>query len=195
LGPARHRLARPTVTCKRNAPMTASVTIAPRTSLAMCRGGLQGSPKLLTAARSLVSCRNCRRSQRAALPRDLTLRWIPRRRWQEPHPRTPSRSAGSEKTAARVTARVAISVAVQRRATQSSQDRPRMLVQPEPIRTVATRAANAVGPCGPPGRPAAPGGSVTAEVTVTRPNNDSPGLIATVARNKVVASHQVAALN
>jgi hypothetical protein len=175
--------------------MIASVTIAPRTSLAMCRGGLQGSPKLLTAARSLVNCRNCRRSQRAALPRDLTLRWIPRRRWREPHPRTPSRSAGSEKTAARVTARVAISVAVQRRATQSSQDRPRMLVQPEPIRTVATRAANAVGPCGPPGRPAAPGGSVTAEVTVTRPNNDSPGLIATVARNKVVASHQVAALN
>jgi hypothetical protein len=195
LGPARHRLARPSVTCKRVAPMIASVTIAPRTSLAMCRGGLQGSPKLLTAARSLVSCRNCRRSQRAALPRDLTLRWIPRRRWQEPHPRTPSRSAGSEKTAARVTARVAISVAVQRRATQSSQDRPRMLVQLEPIRTVATRAANAVGPCGPPGRPAAPGGSVTAEVTVTRPNNDSPGLIATVARNKVVASHQVAALN
>jgi hypothetical protein len=27
------------------------------------------------------------------------------------------------------------------------------------------------------------------------PNNDSPGLTATVARNKVVASHQVAALN
>jgi len=63
----------------------------------MCRGGLQGSPKLLTAARSLVSCRNCRRSQRAALPRDLTLGWIPRRRWQEPHRRTPSRSAGSER--------------------------------------------------------------------------------------------------
>jgi hypothetical protein len=63
----------------------------------MCRGGLQGSPKLLTAARSLVSCRNCLRSQRAALPRDLTLRWIPRRRWQEPHPRTPSRTAGSER--------------------------------------------------------------------------------------------------
>jgi hypothetical protein len=76
--------------------MIASVTIAPRTSLAMCRGGLQGSPKLLTAARSLVNCRNCRRSQRAALPRDLTPRWIPRRRWQEPHPRTPSRSPGSE---------------------------------------------------------------------------------------------------
>ena len=131
--------------------MIASVTIAPRTSLAMCRGGLQGSPKLLTAARSLVNCRNCRRSQRAALPRDLTLRWIPRRRWQEPHPRTPSRTAGSEKTAARATARVAISVAVQHRATQSSQDRPRMLVQPEPIRTVATRAANAVGCNHPPG--------------------------------------------
>ena len=77
--------------------MTASVTIAPRTSLAMCRGGLQGSPKLLTAARSLVNCRNCRRSQRAALPRDLTLRWIPRRRWPEPHRRTPSRLAGSER--------------------------------------------------------------------------------------------------
>ena len=92
----------------------------------------------------LGRCRNCRRSQRAALPRDLTLRWIPRRRWQEPHRRAPSRSAGSEKTAARVTARVAISVAVQRRAIQSSRDRPRMLVQPEPIRTVATRAANAV---------------------------------------------------
>ena len=122
--------------------MIASVTIAPRTSLAVCRGGLQGSPKLLSAARSLVSCRNCRRSQRAALPRDLTLRWIPRRRWPEPHRRTPSRTAGSGKTAARVTARVAISVAVQRRATRSSQDRPRMLVQPEPIRTVATRAAN-----------------------------------------------------
>jgi hypothetical protein len=76
--------------------MIARVTIAPRTSLAMCRGGLQGSPKLLTAARSLVSCRNCRRSQRAALPRDLTLRWIPRRRWPEP-PRTPSRTAGSER--------------------------------------------------------------------------------------------------
>jgi hypothetical protein len=70
-----------------------------------------------------------------------------------------------------------------------------MLVQAEPVGTAALRAANAVGPCGPPGRPAAPGGSVTAEVTVTRPNNDSPGLIATVARNKVVASHQVAALN
>jgi hypothetical protein len=164
--------------------MIASVTVAPRTSLAICRSALQGSPRLLTAARSLVNCRNCRRSQRAALPRDLTLRWIPRRRWQEPHRRAPSRSAGSEKTAARVTARVAISVAVQCRATQSSQDRPRMSVQPEPIRTVATRAANAVGPCGPPGRPAAPGGSVTAEVTVTRPNNDSPGLIATVARIK-----------
>jgi hypothetical protein len=84
--------------------MIASVTIAPRTSLAICGGGLQGSPTLLTAARSLVNCRNCRRSQRAALPRDLTLRWIPRRRWQEPHPRTPSRTAGSEKTAATVTA-------------------------------------------------------------------------------------------
>ena len=125
--------------------MIASVTTAPRTSLAMCRGGLQGSSKLLTAARSLVSCRNCRRSRRAALPRDLTRGWIPRRRWPEPHRRTPSRTAGSGKTAARVTARVAISVAVQRRATRSSQDRPRMLVQPEPIRTIATRAANAAG--------------------------------------------------
>jgi hypothetical protein len=63
----------------------------------MCRGGLQGSPRLLTAARSLVNRRNCRRSQRAALPRDLTLRWIPRRRWQEPSPPYPSRSAGSER--------------------------------------------------------------------------------------------------
>ena len=104
MGPARHRLARPTVTCKRNAPTIASVTTAPRTSLAMRRGGLQGSPKLLTAASSLVHCRNCRRSHRAALPRDLTLRWIPRRRWQEPHPRTTARR-WQRKTAARVTAR------------------------------------------------------------------------------------------
>ena len=36
---------------------------------------------------------------------------------------------------------------------------------------------------------------VTAEVTATRPNNDSPGLTATVAHNKIVASHQVATLN
>ena len=41
--------------------MIASVTVAPRTSLAICRGALQGSPRLLTAARSLVNCRNCRR--------------------------------------------------------------------------------------------------------------------------------------
>jgi hypothetical protein len=44
-------------------------------------------------------------------------------------------------------------------------------------------------------RPAAPGGSVTAEVTVTGPNNDSPALTATVACNKVVTSRLVAALN
>ena len=124
--------------------MIASVTIAPRTSLAMCRGGLQGSPKLLTAARSLVNRRNCRRSQRAALPRDLTLRWIPRRRWQEPHRRTPSRSAGSEKPQPGSPPGLQFRLQFSAVRHTSSHDRPRMLVQPEPIRTVATRAANAV---------------------------------------------------
>ena len=37
--------------------------------------------------------------------------------------------------------------------------------------------------------------SLTAEMTAMAPHNDSPGPTATVARNKVAASHQVAALN
>jgi hypothetical protein len=36
---------------------------------------------------------------------------------------------------------------------------------------------------------------VTAEVTATTPHNDSPGLTAATAHSKLVASHQVAALN
>jgi hypothetical protein len=79
--------------------MIASVTTAPRTSLALCCGGLWSSPKLLTVSRSLVNCRNCRRSQRAVLPRDLTLRWIPRHRGQEPH-RLPIAKRWQRKTAA-----------------------------------------------------------------------------------------------
>jgi hypothetical protein len=66
--------------------MIASVTTAPRTFLAMCRGGPRNSPQLLTVARSLVSRRNCRRSLRAALPRDLTLRCIPHHGRQKPQP-------------------------------------------------------------------------------------------------------------
>jgi len=57
----------------------------------------------------------------------------------------PHREALAAKDRSQGHRQVAIPVAVQRRATQSSQDRPRMLVQPEPIRTAATRAANAVG--------------------------------------------------
>jgi hypothetical protein len=79
--------------------MIASVTTAPRASLARCRGGLSGSPELLTVARSLVNRRNCRRSQRAVLPRDLTLRWIPRHRGWEPH-RLPIAKPWQRKTAA-----------------------------------------------------------------------------------------------
>jgi hypothetical protein len=37
--------------------------------------------------------------------------------------------------------------------------------------------------------------SVTAEVTATRPHNDSPGLAATVAHSKLVAFREAAAMN
>src|SRR5262249_32587391 len=92
-GPAGHRLASPSVTCRRTAPTIASVTTPPNTSLATCRGGLWSPPKPLTVSRSLVNRRNCRRSLRAALPCDLTLRWIPRRRRQEPRTRWGPRQA------------------------------------------------------------------------------------------------------
>ena len=62
----------------------------------------------------------------------------------------PLRKPTCEQRVARRT-RVAVWVAVRRRPAPFSEDRPRGLVQLEPIRTAATRAANAVGCNHPPG--------------------------------------------
>ena len=72
-----HRLARTLVISKRIAPMTASVTTAPRKSLALCGRGSGGSLKPPILESSLSSFRSSRRSMRAALPRDLIPGWFP----------------------------------------------------------------------------------------------------------------------
>src|SRR5262249_29259802 len=72
-----------------------------------------------------------------------------RRKPQPATPGTHTTTASSRATAYRTTgpgvaARVAVLVAVHRRAGGSTRDQPRRLVQVEPIWTIVTRAANAV---------------------------------------------------